>query len=75
MKVGNLVNFYSTVASFQKDYNRRNPGLIIAAQPSSPTATKHSWDRASAYVLWSNGDMTKEHQSYLVDISNQEDSN
>ncbi len=75
MKVGNLVKFYSTVTSFQKDYDERNPGLIIAAQPSSPTATKHSWDRASAYVLWSNGEMTKEHQSYLVDISHQEDSN
>ena len=75
MKVGDLVNFYSTVASFQKDYSGRNPGLVIAARASSSTATKHSWDRASAYVLWANGDMTKEHQSYLVDISNQEDSN
>ena len=56
--------------SFQKDYIRRNPGLVVAAQPSSSTATKHSWDRASAYVLWSNGEMTKEHQGYLVDISN-----
>ena len=62
---GDLVNFYSTVASFQKDYRMRNPGLVIDYKEAAPTATKMSWDRASASVLWSNGDITKEHLSYL----------
>ena len=65
MKIGDLVNFYSTVSSFQKDYHTRNPGLVIASRKASPTATKMSYDRGSAYVLSANGDMTKEHMSYL----------
>ncbi len=65
MKVGDVVNFYSTVAAFGNDYRDRNPGLVIASREASSTATKHSWDRGSAYVLWANGDMTKEHGSYL----------
>jgi len=62
---GDIVNFYSTVASFQKDYRMRNPGLVIDYREASPTATKMSWDRASASVLWSDGSMTREHTSYL----------
>ena len=64
-KEGDLVNFYSSVASFQKDYYARNPGLVIASREASPDSTKMSWDRGSAYVLWANGDMTKEHMTYL----------
>ena len=70
MKTGDLVNFYSTVASFQKDYCTRNPGLVIASRKASPTATNMSWDRASAYVLWSDGSMTREHASYLQVVAN-----
>lgn len=69
MKVGDVVNFYSTVAAFGNDYRDRNPGLVIASRKASSTATKHSWDRGSAYVLWANGDMTKEHTSYLVSVN------
>lgn len=65
MKKGDLVNFYSTVASFQKDYATRNPGIVVASRAPSPDATKHSHDRGSAYVLWANGEMTKEHTTYL----------
>jgi len=69
IRKGALVNFYSTVASFQKDYQNRNPGIVIAHKKASPTATNMSWDRASAYILWANGDMTKEHTSYLEVLS------
>lgn len=62
---GDIVNFYSTVAAFQKDYHFRNPGLVVASKEASPTATKMSYDRGSAYVLWANGDITKEHHGYL----------
>lgn len=69
MKPGDLVNFYSTVATFQKDYVNRNPGLVVASKNPAPESTKHSYDRGSAYVLWSNGEMTKEHWSYLSKVS------
>ena len=62
MKKGDLVNFYSTVASFQKDYADRNPGLVVA---SREPPTKGSYAKASAYVLWSNGEMTREYHTYL----------
>ena len=65
MQKGDFVNFYSTVASFQKDYRMRNPGLVIDYKEAAPTATKMSWDRASASVLWSDGSITREHASYL----------
>ena len=66
MKKGDLVNFYTTVSSFQKDYASRNPGIILAAKPATSflTAAKNI-DKGSAYVLWANGDITKEHLTYL----------
>ena len=66
MKKGDLVNFYTTVSSFQKDYANRNPGVILASEPPSSflTAAKNI-DKGSAYVLWANGDITKEHLTYL----------
>ena len=66
MKKGNLVNFYSTYEPFQKDYEPRNPGVIIASESARSflNAAKNI-DKGSAYVLWSNGDITKEHLTYL----------
>ncbi len=68
MKKGDLVNFYSTVASFQKDYASRNPGIVVASRDPAPDATKYSHDRGSAYILWANGEMTKEHLGYLQKV-------
>ena len=68
---GDIVNFYSTVASFQKDYINRNPGLVIASRDPAPESTKHSWNRGSAYILWANGEMTKEHSTYLEVVPNE----
>ena len=65
VKKGDIVRFYSTVSSFQKDYISRNPGLVLASRDPAPNSTRMSWDRGSAYILWSNGDMTKEHTTYL----------
>lgn len=66
MKKGDLVNFYSSVDSFQRDYLNRNPGVIIASEPAKSflNAAKNI-DKGSAYVLWANGDITKEHLTYL----------
>ncbi len=68
MKKGDLVNFYSTVASFQKDYINRNPGLVLASRDPAPNSTRMSFDRGSAYVLWADGSMTKEHTTYLKKV-------
>lgn len=65
MKVGDLVNFYSGVSMFQKDYCDRNPGVIIAHNGGSVTATKAFGFQGSAYILWANGEMTKEYDTYL----------
>ena len=59
MRKGELVNFYSTHTNWQKDYARRNPGLIIAVEH------KRGARSGSAYVLWNTGEITKEHSSYL----------
>ena len=64
MKEGDLVNFYSTVSSFQRDYRNRNPGLVIASKVF-PNSTKSSFEKNSAYILWADGSMTREYMSYL----------
>ena len=65
MKKGDLVNFYSTVAPFQEDYVNRNPGIILAFRDPMPGPGDHPFNKGSAYVLWANGEMTKEWESYL----------
>lgn len=62
MEKGDLVYFYTSFASWQKEYIDRNPGIILA---SKNPKRNHSYDKGSAYVLWANGEMTKEHLSYL----------
>ena len=58
---GDIVNFYSTVASFQENYRMRNPGIVVASQEPSG---KH-YDKGNAYILWADGSMTREHMTYL----------
>ena len=65
MKKGDLVNFYSTFASWQEEYASRNPGIILASREPKVGSSKNSYDRGSAYILWANGEMTKEHLTYL----------
>ena len=67
--VGDLVIFYSTFASFQRDYQDRNPGLVINRK--LPCA-KNKFDKGSAEILWSNGDVSNEHSTYLQLVSSTE---
>lgn len=62
MKKGDLVNFYSAVDLFIKDYRTRNPGLIIALERSCKVMPQRP---GSAYIMWKNGDITREHITYL----------
>ena len=57
MRVGDMVYFYSTYMPFKKDYADRNPGIVLEKSKTE-----------SACVLWSNGDVTNEHNSYLKKI-------
>lgn len=63
---GDLVNFYSSVSSFMSEYRGRNPGVVLAARPpeSFLNASKNI-DKGSAYILWADGTMSKEHMTYL----------
>ena len=63
LKKGDLVRFYSSVEAFQRDYLERNPGVVLAT--SSTKSTINFKSPGSAYVLWADGSMTKEHLTYL----------
>ena len=62
LKVGDLVKFVSGVRTWRVDYLHRNPGIEIC---SFDTHSRFG----SAHVLWSNGDRTTEHASYLEVIN------
>ena len=60
MKVGDIVNFFSTAWVFEhanERYQGRNPGVIVEVDDSH---------RQTRYVvLWANGNLTKEFSGYL----------
>ena len=58
---GNLVNFYSNVAAFRKDYVNRNPGLVLSINCEGKL-------KPSAQILWANGDISTEYFSYLQKV-------
>lgn len=58
---GNLVNFYSNVAVFRKDYINRNPGLVLSINHNGKL-------KPSAQILWANGDISTEYFSYLQKV-------
>ena len=65
---GDLVNFYSTYTPFLRSYIGRNPGIVLSV------SAKGGWGgkQGSAEVLWSNQEITTEHDSYLVCLDKEE---
>ncbi|MBM37856.1 MAG: hypothetical protein CMO97_02170 [Woeseia sp.] len=61
---GDIVNFYSTVASFQESYRMRNPGIVVASQEPNGKY----YDKGHAYILWTDGSITREHLTYLKGV-------
>ena len=61
IKKGDLVKFYTGNPGWQKEYQDRNPGIVVASQKP----TRNHYDKGHAYVLWADGSMTREHLSYL----------
>ena len=63
--VGNLVEFYSSVDSFMSEYRDRNPGIVVASKKRAGVSGYKDSGRTSAYILWSNGEITREHSTYV----------
>ena len=64
LEVGDLVIFVSTFHPFQRDYDNRNPGIVLHIK-GSPYKEAIGGERMSVTVMWSNGEVTKEHHTYL----------
>ena len=58
MKVGDLVNFYSSF--WTRGYEKRNPGVIIKHKKSVDIRGMDS-----AVIYWADGSVTSEHFGYL----------
>ena len=66
MKIGELVNFRSTYSPFQKEYESRNPGVILDVKGDCvQTSGGPPVQRPTATVMWANGEITSEHMTYL----------
>ena len=59
VKEGDIVHFFSSFAMWHNEYRNRNPGVVLETSSNSMSA------KASAVVLWANGEVTPEHASYL----------
>ena len=64
VKIGDLVNFWSSFEPFRRGYKDRNPGIILSL--SRDGGWKGS--RASVEVLWSDGSRTVEHAAYIESV-------
>jgi hypothetical protein len=61
MKIGDLVNFYSSFEPFSEVYESKNPGVVLFVNRSAGWGHK----QGMAEVMWSNKEVTTEHLSYL----------
>ena len=64
IKEGQLVNFFTTMAMWKRDYKNRNPGVVLKV--TWPAGFQEH--RYSAQVLWSDGAITHEHSTYLQPV-------
>ena len=65
IQAGDLVNFFTTVAMWKRDYAKKSPGLVLEFKPARDWAWA-LWDKqGSAVVLWSDGAITRENASFL----------
>lgn len=64
IKKGQLVNFFTTMPMWKRDYANRNPGVVLGV--TRPAGVQGR--RYSAWVLWSDGNVTHEHSTYLQSV-------
>jgi len=62
VKVGELVNFFTSFEPFKRGYEQRNPGIVLSIKEPVDIRAQ-----GSATVLWSDGSVTSEHSTYLVE--------
>ena len=65
VKAGDLVEFYSSFESFMRDYENRNPGIVLSVKKYLSLGV----DRESAKVMWKDNTVTSEHSTYLRRIT------
>ena len=70
IKKGQLVNFFTTMAMWKRDYKNRNPGVVL--EVTWPAGFQR--DRGSAQVLWSDGEITHEYSTYLQVVEGNDES-
>ncbi len=63
VQAGDIVNFFTTVAMWSRDYEGRNPGVVLKT-----TRGRSVKGKLSAEVLWSTNEITHEHASYLKKV-------
>ena len=61
MKKGDLVIFECGFPHWQREYDKRNPGIVV----SSKDPDGSNYDKGHATVLWSDGSVSQEHLSFL----------
>ena len=62
MKVGDLVNFYTSAWAMAGANSRyANPGVILNCSDSHTSSDR----RVVAEIYWRDGKITREHESYL----------
>jgi len=59
---GKLVYFYTSHTPWMEDYINRNPGIVLEEHVRDIPGYDKS---KGSLVMWSDGSMTKEHDSYL----------
>ena len=65
VKAGDLVEFYSSFDSFMRDYEHRNPGIVLSVKKTLSLGV----GRESAKVIWKDNSITSEHSTYLRRIN------
>lgn len=68
VKKGDLVEFYSSFESFMRDYELRNPGLVLSVDQVKSRAFGEV-ERVTAKVMWKDNTVTSEHSTYLRRIT------
>lgn len=69
LSAGDLVEFYSSVTSFMKGYEDRNPGIVLSVMDVKKSVDGKWPDRKSAEVMWKDNTVTSEHSTYLRRIT------
>ena len=69
VKDGDLVEFYSSFESFMREYESRNPGLVLSVMEVEKSFDGKWAARYSAEVMWKDNTVTFEHSSYLRRIT------